>query len=82
MNAQTTHFDRNQLLTELVEFRKAFTQRSFWRRPEVRQQALNGLTFVYLNCKGAEDLADLFQASLTEYGVREFYALTKGWLVS
>lgn len=69
---------------EVMEFRKLFGNLDFWAKPpEKRKIAINGLAFVYLNidCPTPEDVqrcADLLDATLAEYSMREFKMIMLG----
>lgn len=78
-------FSEKDFVEEVMRFRELFGSRLFWAKPaDIRQKAVDGLAFMYLNLDGSitgEALARvvrLFDSNLTEYTRREILAITHG----
>lgn len=70
-------FTLKEFFEQVNYLRQLMGEKSFWAKPEaIRQEAVNGLTFVYSNTKtdNAEDeetLINIFSSTISEYTRRE-----------
>jgi len=79
---QPNQYSTEYFYQEMVRFRNLFTTIPYWQRPAAqRENAIKALTIVYLNLTdGADKAAVAFDAMMKEYGMREAYAILKGWI--
>lgn len=75
-------FTSDEFFAQIGQFRQLMTDPAFMEKPEeMKDVAIQALTFVYLNVKGTKDdiesCQSMLQATLTEYAMRNSYAVTR-----
>lgn len=72
-------FTRADFLREFHAFRQLMGERTFWAKPfGVREKAVKGFSFVYLNADLLPEDVTTFDSTLQEYGARERMSFMAG----